>query len=222
MAHDGILSGLWNAAVSGAFGTIVCAILFILVVTIGGSFRGLFGGLSGFTVSGAISLLVIIEQLIFYGITMGITGAVGGALSSKEKWDDKMDIIHDIDWKSLIIGSAISTTVVIIASNDHPMLYAATAVGLIYVGYKARTIKKGAILGAVASLPLVYLGTQGAFGALTNNMFDTNTLLIIMSLLILSVGALIGGIGGLGYKNRVKAIEEKERREKIGKNKKKK
>ena len=37
IAHDGALSGLWNAAVAGALGTIVCAILFVLVATLGGS-----------------------------------------------------------------------------------------------------------------------------------------------------------------------------------------
>lgn len=84
MAHDGILSGFWNATVSGALGTIICSILFILVVTFGGRYMRLFGGLNGFTVSGTISLLAIIDQLITYGITMGITGAVGGALSSKK------------------------------------------------------------------------------------------------------------------------------------------
>ena len=84
IAHEGALGGLWNAAVAGALGTIICAILFVLVATVGGSFLGIFGGLTGFTFSGITSLTVVIGYLIYYAIVMGITGAVGGAIASKE------------------------------------------------------------------------------------------------------------------------------------------
>lgn len=84
LAHDGAVGGLWNAAVAGAFGTIVASILFILVVTMGGSVLGAFGGLAGFTVSGVTSIFAIIGNLIYYAIVMGITGALGGLLSSKD------------------------------------------------------------------------------------------------------------------------------------------
>lgn len=84
IAHDGALSGLWNAAVAGALGTIICAILFILMATTGGSLFGIFGGLTGFTVSGIASITVVIGYLIYYAIVMGITGAVGGAIASKK------------------------------------------------------------------------------------------------------------------------------------------
>ena len=84
IARSGPIGGLWNAALAGAFGTIVCAILFILVATVGGSFLGLFGGLTGFTISGVSSLFKIIEMLIYYAIVMGITGAFGGAIASKD------------------------------------------------------------------------------------------------------------------------------------------
>lgn len=84
IAHDGALGGLWNAAVAGALGTIVTAILFVLSATFGGSLFGIFGGLTGFTISGFSSIFVIIGDLIYYAIVMGITGAIGGALSSKE------------------------------------------------------------------------------------------------------------------------------------------
>ncbi len=83
IAHDGAIGGLWNAAVAGAFGTIVCAILFILVATLGGSLMGIFGGITGFTISGVASIIEIIKELIYYAIVMGITGAVGGAIASK-------------------------------------------------------------------------------------------------------------------------------------------
>lgn len=84
IAHSGPLGGLWNAAVAGAFGTIISAILFILLATFGGSFVGIFGGMTGFTFSGVVSIIAIIESLIYYAIVMGITGAVGGAIASKE------------------------------------------------------------------------------------------------------------------------------------------
>lgn len=84
IAHDGALGGLWNAAVAGALGTIISAVFFILAITFGGSLYGIFGGLTGFTVSGVSSLFLIIGDLIYYAIVMGITGAIGGALSSKK------------------------------------------------------------------------------------------------------------------------------------------
>lgn len=84
LAHDGALSGLWNAAVAGSLGTIVATVLFVLSATFGGTLFGIFGGLTGFTLSGFSSIFVIIGDLIYYAIVMGITGAIGGALSSKK------------------------------------------------------------------------------------------------------------------------------------------
>jgi len=84
IAHSGALSGLWNAAVAGALGTIISAVLFILVATFGGSLFGIFGGLTGFTISGLGSIATVVTTLVYYAIVMGITGAIGGAISSKE------------------------------------------------------------------------------------------------------------------------------------------
>lgn len=85
IANSGAIGGLWNAAVAGAFGTIVCAILFVLAATFGGSLLGIFGGLTGFTISGISSLTAIIIELIYYALVMGITGAIGGAFASKDR-----------------------------------------------------------------------------------------------------------------------------------------
>ena len=85
IAHSGALGGLWNAALAGALGTILSAILFVLVATFGGSLAGPFGGLTGFTISGITGLITVIESLIYYAIVMGITGAIGGALAPKEE-----------------------------------------------------------------------------------------------------------------------------------------
>ena len=85
IAHEGILGGMWNAALAGAFGTIVASILFILLVTVGGTaLMGPLGGLTGFTVSGVSSLFIIIYNIIKYMIIMGITGALGGALTKQK------------------------------------------------------------------------------------------------------------------------------------------
>lgn len=84
IAHSGIVGGLWNAAVAGSLGTIIASVLFIIISTVGGGLIGIFGGLTGFTISGVASLVAVIESIIYYAIIMGITGAVGGALSSKD------------------------------------------------------------------------------------------------------------------------------------------
>lgn len=85
IAHEGILGGMWNAALAGAFGTIVASLLFVLLVTIGGTaLMGPLGGLTGFTISGISSLFIIVYNIIKYMIVMGITGAAGGALSKQK------------------------------------------------------------------------------------------------------------------------------------------
>ena len=83
MAHSGAFGGMWNAAVAGAFGTILCAVVFIITATVGGSMAGIAGGLTGFTVSGAVSLIDVAMELIYYAIVMGITGALGGKKKKK-------------------------------------------------------------------------------------------------------------------------------------------
>ncbi|AMK14818.1 DUF5518 domain-containing protein [Methanobrevibacter olleyae] len=85
IAQEGIVGGMWNAALAGAFGTIVSAILFIILITISGTaLMGVLGGLSGFTISGITSLFAVIYEIIKYMIVMGITGAVGGALTKQK------------------------------------------------------------------------------------------------------------------------------------------
>ena len=52
-----------------------------------------------------------------------------------------MDLMNDINWKSLIIGAAITAAIIIIASNGYEWLYLFSAIGIIYVGYMAKNIK---------------------------------------------------------------------------------
>ena len=84
LAREGAIGGLWNAALAGAFGTIVSAVIYIIMVTLGlTALTGLFGGLMGFTFTGIASLFAVIGNLIYYAIAMGIAGAVGGLISER-------------------------------------------------------------------------------------------------------------------------------------------
>lgn len=85
IAHEGIFGGMWNAALAGAFGTIISAILFIILVAIGGrALMGTLGGLNGFTVYGISTIFSVIDAIIKYMIVMGITGAIGGYIRGKD------------------------------------------------------------------------------------------------------------------------------------------
>ncbi|WP_299525005.1 DUF5518 domain-containing protein [uncultured Methanobrevibacter sp.] len=84
LCNDGPMSGIWNAAVAGAFGTIVTAILFIIATTFGGALFGIFGGIVGFTLSGITTVFIVLGYLIYYAIVMGIAGGIGGIIASKK------------------------------------------------------------------------------------------------------------------------------------------
>ena len=134
-----------------------------------------------------------------------------------------MDFKNLIDWKSFIIGAAFTSFICIIASQYQlDWLYAFAAIGLLYVGYRAENMRNGAILGAIAATPLFVLAEYGVFGPLSESSFDVQTTMIVTLIAILLVGALVGFVGAYTYKNRQKAIAQKERRSKIGKNKKRK
>jgi uncharacterized membrane protein YGL010W len=75
--HEGILGGLWNATVAGAFGAIVLAILFIIAGTI-------FGGAAGLAAGLVAGVTLIIASLIVNIISMGIGGAIGGLISGSD------------------------------------------------------------------------------------------------------------------------------------------
>jgi len=75
--HEGILGGLWNATVAGAFGAIVLAILFIIFGTI-------FGGAAGLAAGIVTGITLVIVSLIVNVIAMGVGGAIGGLLSGSD------------------------------------------------------------------------------------------------------------------------------------------
>jgi hypothetical protein len=72
--HEGVLGGLWNATVAGAFGSIVLTIILVIAGTILGGAFGLVAGL-------AIGLTTIIVSLLVNIVSMGIGGAIGGLIS---------------------------------------------------------------------------------------------------------------------------------------------
>ena len=133
-----------------------------------------------------------------------------------------MALKGDIDLKALIIGAAASAAMVIIGSYGYDWAYLFASIGLLYVGYTAINIKYGAILGALASTPIVYLMFQGALGEFSGEFFTSPTGTVSVVVLILLIGALIGFVGAWAKRDRVKAKEEYEKKQKIGKNKNKK
>jgi amino acid permease len=131
-----------------------------------------------------------------------------------------MDFKNVIDWKSFIMGAAFASFICVVASQYQlDWLYAFAAIGLLYVGYKAKTMVRGAILGAIAATPLFVLAEYGVFGPLSKSSMDPQITMVITLIAILLVGGLVGFVGAYTYKNRQKAIAEQEKRSKIGKNK---
>ena len=132
-----------------------------------------------------------------------------------------MDFKNFIDWKSFIMGAAFASFICVVASQYQlDWLYAFAAIGLLYVGYKAKNMKWGAILGAIAATPLFVLAAYGVFGPLSDSSFDPQVSMFVTLIAVLMVGALVGFVGAYTYRNRQRAIAAKENQAKTGKNKK--
>ena len=117
-----------------------------------------------------------------------------------------MDFKNFIDWKSFIMGAAFASFICVVASQYQlDWLYAFAAIGLLYVGYKAKNMKWGAILGAIAATPLFVLAAYGVFGPLSDSSFDPQVRMFVTA---------------YTYRNRQRAIAAKEKQAKTGKNKK--
>ncbi|WP_405303839.1 hypothetical protein [Methanobrevibacter sp.] len=128
-----------------------------------------------------------------------------------------MEILSDVDIKSVVFGAAIAATCFIIGMNGMDLAYPFASIGLLYTGYKAKNLKWGAGLGAFASTPLMVLSLDQRFVGVLDGKTE-----IIIILLIFFVGALVGFVGAWAKRDRVKAKEEYEKKQKIGKNKNKK
>ena len=122
--------------------------------------------------------------------------------------------LPDIDLKSLIIGAVIFLFFPVVAYNKGLDLFTMfAAIGPLYIGYRAKTNIKAAILGFIAAIPLLYAATMGALGPVgagvtTVNQF--NSVLIGICVFILGLGAVFSILGAYLYRSRARARVEYE------------
>jgi len=132
-----------------------------------------------------------------------------------------MKFLPDIDVKALVFGAAIAAAFILFGWQFNDWLYPFAAIGLLYAGYAQQNIKLGTIMGALAATPIIVLTFQGYMGTF-DGFFLTETGILSVAVIILLVGAFIGFVGAWAKRDRVRALEEYEKKQKIGKNKKKK
>lgn len=126
-----------------------------------------------------------------------------------------------INIKALVFGAAIAAAFILFGYQYWDWFYPFSAIGLIYAGYGQDNLKAGTLMGLLASTPIVVLTLQGYMGQF-DGFFLTETGIITVALVILVVGAVVGFVGAWTKRSRVKALEQYEKQQKIGKNKKKK
>ena len=132
-----------------------------------------------------------------------------------------MKFLPEIDAKAVIFGAAIAAAFIIFGYMYWDWLYPFSAVGLLYAGYAQDSIKKGTLLGALASTPIIVLTFQGYLGTF-DGFFLTEDGILAVTVIILLVGAFVGFVGAWAKRDRIKALEEYEKKQNIGKTKKKK
>jgi len=126
-----------------------------------------------------------------------------------------------INIKALVFGAAIAAAFILFGYQYNDWLYPFSAIGLIYAGYGQNDLKMGTFMGLLASTPIVVLTMQGYMGSF-EGFFVTDTGVLTVTLVILIVGAVVGFVGAWTKRSRVKALEQYEKQQKIGKNKNKK
>ena len=131
-----------------------------------------------------------------------------------------MNKFTNINFKALIFGAAIAGAFILFGWQIWDWLYPLSTIGLLYAGYGQNDWKIGAFCGAFASTPIIVLTFQGYLGQF-DGFFLTETGILSLTLLILVVGAFVGFVGAWAKRSRLKALEEYEKKQKIGKNKKK-
>ena len=123
--------------------------------------------------------------------------------------------LPEINIKALVFGAAIAAAFIIFGYQINDWLYPFSAIGLLYIGYGQDSILKGTILGALGATPIVILTLQGYMGTFSG-FFVSNTGVISVTLIIIVVGAVVGLVGALTKVNRMKALAEYEKQQKIG------
>lgn len=132
-----------------------------------------------------------------------------------------MNKFVDINIKALVFGAAIAAACILFGYQINDWLYPFSAIGLLYAGYGQNNIKMGTLMGAIASTPIIVLTFQGYMGQF-DGFFLTENGMMALTILILVVGAFVGLVGAWTKRSRVKALEQYEKQQKIGKNKNKK
>ena len=126
-----------------------------------------------------------------------------------------------LDMKALVFGTAIAAGFILLGFQYNDWSYPFSAIGLLYAGYGQGNIKMGTLMGALASTLIAILYLEGYFGQPTGFFLTENGILAVVALIII-VGAALGFVGAWTKRNRQKAMEEYEKKQKIGKNKNKK
>jgi hypothetical protein len=129
-----------------------------------------------------------------------------------------MNKFTDFNFKALVFGAAIAGAFILFGWQISDWLYPFASIGLLYAGYGQNDWKAGTLSGAFASTPIIVLTFQGYMGQFSG-FFVTEDGMITLTLLILVIGAFVGFVGAWTKRSRIKALEEQEKRQKIGKNK---
>jgi hypothetical protein len=129
-----------------------------------------------------------------------------------------MGLLDDINIKALVFGAAIAAAFIIFGYMYWDWFSPFSAIGLLYAGYGQNDVKTGTLIGAFASTPIIALTFQGYMGHFSG-FFITEAGMITVALIILIVGAFIGLVGAWAKRDRIKAKEAYEKKQKIGKNK---
>ena len=132
-----------------------------------------------------------------------------------------MELFGDVDFKALVFGAAIAAAFIIFGYQYWDWFYPFAAIGLLYAGYAQKNIKYATVIGAIASTPIIMLTLQGYLGSF-DGFFITETGVMTVAITILVVGAFVGFVGGWAKRDRLKAMEQYEKKQNIGKNKNKK
>ena len=129
-----------------------------------------------------------------------------------------MELFGDVDFKALVFGAAIAAAFIIFGYQYWDWFYPFSAIGLLYAGYAQKNIKYATVIGAIAATPIIVLTFQGYLGTF-DGFFVTETGVMAVAVMILVVGAFVGLVGGWAKQNRLKALEQYEKQQNIGKKK---
>ena len=132
-----------------------------------------------------------------------------------------MNKFTNFNFKALVFGAAIAGAFILFGWQINDWLYPFASIGLLYAGYGQNNWIEGTLSGAIASTPIIVLTFQGYMGQF-DGFFLTQNGMIALAAMILIIGAFVGFVGAWTKRSREKALEEQEKRQKIGKNKNKK